>query len=260
MRAKATVFLLACLMVCLFTITTLAQAEKPKTQLYMVFELVTKPSMAKDYENAVKEEFALLEECKFPHPWYVYSTDDFHYYFFSPMDNFASIDEMDKSYAEMAKKIGKQRWQAVMKRIDDKSEYYHMYMIRYKPDLSYTPENPRLKPEDANFISIDFYYIQPGKEKEFEEVCKDYNALDKRKKIPNDYSFSVMAIGTEMPLYIGLARGRNASDLFSHWEKQQEIEGEEGKVLWEKTWAVCRKFETKTGWFRPDLSYIPEKK
>ncbi|NIM59870.1 MAG: hypothetical protein GTO16_13165 [Candidatus Aminicenantes bacterium] len=63
-----------------------------------------------------------------------------------------------------------------------------------------------------------------------------------------------------MPLYIGFATGKSASDLFIHWEKQQELEAEEGKALWEKTWAVCRKFETKTGWFRPDLSYIPKEK
>ena len=260
MRSKVSIILMLSLVVSLCSLISLAQYKEQKAQLYMVFELVTKPSMAKDYETEVKGEFALYAECKSPYPWYGFSTDDFHYYFICPIDNFASLYEIDKAYAEMEKKVELERWQDVFKRVNEKSEYYNMYFIRYRQDLSYTPENPRLKPEDAKFISIDFYYIKPGKETEFEKVCKDYSALDRRKEITNSYYFAVMDNGPDMPLYIGFATGKNASDLFIHWEKQQEIEGEEGKVLWEKTWAVCRRFETKTGWFRPDLSYIPKEK
>ena len=42
-------------------------------------------------------------------------------------------------------------------------------------------------------------------------------------------------------------------------EKDIQIIGKEAKVLSMKTTSLLRKYETKTGMYRPDLSYTPEK-
>lgn len=259
MRGKF-LFLLLWLVFCFCALSILTQAEEQKDQLYWVFELVTSPSKAKEYEVAVKEEFAVYTESEFTHPWYAFCGNNFHYYFLSPLDNFATIDEIKNSYVKMAKTVGIERWQNVMKRVNEETEYVSMYIFCHRPDLSYAPEELALKLEEANFVAIDFFYIKPGLEREFEDVLKEYKSLDSRNNIPNSYSVSVLELGTDMPLYIGAAIGKKSSDLFLRWEEQREIYGKEGKILWEKTCALCRKFEVKTGWFRPDLSYIPKEK
>jgi hypothetical protein len=160
----------------------------------------------------------------------------------------------------MAEKIGMERWQAVMKRVNDKSEYYRMYMIYHRPDLSYTPESARLKPEEKDFIFWDFYYIQPGMEREFEELNKEWVALYKNNNIPVEYDFYVGDIGTEMPVYFYAESGKNDVDFWTQHEKSWKLFGKEGGDLWKKTIVLVRKREMKTGRYRPDLSYIPKEK
>ena len=50
---------------------------------------------------------------------------------------------------------------------------------------------------------------------------------------------------------------KNAADFESKNAKVNELLGEEAQELMQRTMAITRKFETKTGWMRPDLSYMP---
>jgi hypothetical protein len=52
----------------------------------------------------------------------------------------------------------------------------------------------------------------------------------------------------------------SAADLWSQAEKRHQAMGKELPDLWWKAMDTIRKFEFKTGWFRPDLSYIPKEK
>jgi len=258
-KGKVATIITFFLLFSLWIISALAQVKEPKAQLLLIEHVVVNPSRANEFDASVKELLIQYSKYKFPYPACTFVTDDFHYYFVSSMKSFADIDDFFKANAETAKKIEPKQMQAIREHFAGTYEYSQFFVMRNRPDLSYVPEKPRLKSEEANYISIDFYYIQPGKEKEFEEVCKEYNTLDKSKNIPTEYSIAAMIIGGKLPLYIGCARGKNASDLFTQWEKELEILGDEGKVIWQKIWTLCRIFETKTGWFRPDLSYMPEK-
>lgn len=260
MKCKISVFLIVGLVVCLSALTILAQAEEQKGQLWFVDQYVVKPSMVGEFEAGVKEWIAQCTRHNYPYRWNAQSSEDFLYLFFTPVDNFADIDNMDKADAELAKKIGEEQMQALMKRFEGTYDYYRHYMARSLPELSYTPESPRLKPEEGTFVNTDFYYIQPGKEKEFEEVNKEWVALVESKNISDGYSLAVRVMGNELPVYIGNSSGKNAADLFSQGEKNWELMKDEGEALWEKTMALCRKFESRNSWRRPDLSYIPKEK
>ena len=260
MKGKISVFLMVGLVVSLCSLTTLAQAEEQKGQLVFVSHYVVKPSMVSEFEAGVKEWVAQCTKHKYPYPWNAQSSEDFLYLFFTPVDNFADIDNMDKADDELAKKIGEEQMQTLMKRFEGTYDYYRDYIARSLPELSYTPENPRLKPEESNFVSTDFYYVQSGKEKEFEEVNKEWVALVKSKNIADGYSLGVRIMGTELPVYIGNSRGKNAADYFSQGEKNWALIKDEGTALWKKTMALCRKFESRNSWRRSDLSYIPEEK
>ena len=45
---------------------------------------------------------------------------------------------------------------------------------RWMEDLSFVPRTPRFAPEEATFISYEFYYVIPGREKAFEAGCDAY--------------------------------------------------------------------------------------
>ena len=258
MRGKVSILLMVGLVVTLWAVTALAQAEEPKAQLYFVEDVVMKPSMVAEYEAIIKEVVPLCAQHEFPYPFYAYSTNDFHYYFVYPVENYADIDNLNKAWNELGKKVGVKQWQAMMERFVGTFEYYQYSVIRYLPELSYTPEKPRLKPEEANFVFWEFFYIPVGKEKELDEICQEWIELYKSKKISDGWETYVVEIGTEMPLYIFIERAKSAVDYYSQSEKILKLLGEKYQPLIAKTYAIRKKVELKTGRFRPGLSYTPE--
>lgn len=127
-----------------------------------------------------------------------------------------------------------------------------------RPDLSYMPENPRLKPEEVNFYNWTFTYLLPGKEKELEEMSKKYKTLYQTKNIPDGFFVYEVIMGKEQPLYILVQSAKDPADYFSM--DYSEALGEEATALQSKLWSLIRKIEYKQAWIARGLSYGgPEK-
>ena len=260
MKGKISVFLMVGLVVSLSALTILAQAEEQETQLFEVDEYAVMPSMVEEFETCIKEFVALCTQHKYPYSWMASSIDDFHYILVWPVKNYADLDNWSKATSELAKKVGKEQWQALLKRFLSSYEYIHESMYYLIPERSYTPENPRLKPEEINFIRWGFYYIRPAKEEAFAENDKDWVALHKKKNIPDGWDIYEGGIGTDRPVVVIASWGKDAVDYFSQSAKNEKILGEEAKALSKKENALLRKYESRTGRPRPDLSYIPKEK
>ena len=252
--------ILLCFVVSPCASTTLAQTEEQKAQLYFVEEVVVKPSMADKYEEHTKEALDLWTKYGSPFPFYAFVTDDFHYYFVWPIENYASLDSLFKAIGEWVVKMGDENWQALLKSGEGTYEYMKWSIVRHKPELSYSPANPSLKPGEANFVYLNFFYIQSGKEEEFEEVFKEGTAFYKSINFPFGFDIYVGDMGTEMPMYIYFSKWENAADFFAQHDKAFKLHTEEAIKLRQKTLITIRKTKVKTGMFRPDLSYIPKEK
>ena len=260
MRCKVLVLSIASLVISLCTLTTLAQAEEQKAQLYFVEEVVVKPSMVDKYEAHTKEALNLWTKYGSPFPFYAFITDDFHYYFVWPIENYASLDSLFKAIGEWVVKMGDENWQALVRSGEGTYEYLKWSMVRHKPELSYTPENPSLKPEEPNFVYLNFFFIQPGKKEEFEEVFKESVAFYKSINFPFGFDIYVGDMGTEMPMYIYFSKGENAADFYVRHDKAFKLHTEEAIKLRQKTLVAIRNTKVKTGMFRPDFSYMPKEK
>jgi hypothetical protein len=240
---------------CFLPVATQAQEQKP--QLYYVYDFVVKPAMVSQFEAAVKREIELGH----PSPYNTFSTDDLHYYFVTPIQNYAGIDSMDKADNEWSTKIGKEKLDALMKSYEGTFEYYKAGVIRFLPDLSYAPKVPGLKPEEGDFVSWGFANVEFGKGKEFRDVLKQWVALYDSNKIPMGWNTYVGVMGVEMPLYLWAERAKSAAQYWAEDEKAMKtIGGAKVMELYKKTMALCRKFESKTGWVRADLSNKPKGK
>jgi hypothetical protein len=261
MKRKIPIVLTVGFMVSLCTLAILAQTEEQKSKLYFVEEAAVKPSMLSEHEAAIKEMVGFSSEHKYPYPWYAYNTDDFHYYYVFAVENLSEIENVFKAWGEVMKKLPNEQLQALMKNYQSTYEYAKYFMFRHRLDLSYTPESPRLKPGEANFTYWGFCYLLPGKEKEFEKICREFAVLDKSNNRPDGWNTYVGDIGMDMPLYFWTMHMKNAADFWNQDEINTKKVGEEKVMeLWKRTLAMCRKYEYKTGWFRPDLSYLPKDK
>jgi hypothetical protein len=221
---------------------------------------VVKPYKVADFETLMKGAASIYTKHNLPYSYYVHSLDNYHYVAVCPINNYGEVDEMYMAVYEIFGKVGEEKIQEMHKRQGDTIEHQKSYFIRYSPELSYTSENPRFKPEEANFMYMPNCYVKPGKESEFEEICKAWVALDKSIKRADSYDMFVGDIGTETPFYFWVARAKSAADFYRQQEVYGAKAGEKIMELWNKTMALCRKYDEITGLFRPDLSYTPKEK
>jgi len=258
MRRKFFVFLGLSIFLCLSALTIAAQAQEQEAKLFFVREVTVKPSKVMDYFEGTKELMAQIKEHNFPYPINVFRCNDFTFQFIVPLENTADIQVLGDTMNELMAKIAPEQGQKIQKLLDGTSECREDGLIALRPDLSYKPENPRLKPEEINFQSWTFTYLLPGKEQALEEMSKKYKAIYQAKNIPDGFLVYEVIMGKEQPLYILVQNAKNPGDYFS--TDYSEALGEEAAALQGKLWSVIRKVEYRQAWIARNLSYDgPEK-
>ena len=210
MKSKVSVFVLVGLVVSLCSLTTLALAEEQEAQLWLLWDILVKPSKVMEFEKAMKDQVALYKKHNFPYPWSVASTEDNHYFFLVPIKEFAEIDDINKAFDEAEKKMGAD-YKAIEKSFVGTMEHIHPYLWYLNLELSYFPETPRLKPGEDVYLYYTYLYFKPGMEAEAVAVCKEWKALYKSKGYPDPYFMWVGDIGTDMPVFCVVQNGKSGS-------------------------------------------------
>jgi len=260
MKGKISSFLVVGFVVGLLLLPNLSQAEEQKAQLFFIEEVVVKPSMVAEYEAHVRNVLDLVKKHGFPYPWTAFSTEDLHYFFVLPVDNYATMDSFFKALEEWYIKIGKENSQALQKEVTGTYKHVRYSCYRYVPEMSYLPENPRLKPGERNFGLMGYCYVIGGKEGEVTDYFKKIAEFCKEKNYTNGWDTYAGEFGTDMPLYVYMEFGKSAGDFWTQSDEFHEAHGAEINKIWSKCLALFRKYEYKTGRVRPDLSYMPKEK
>ena len=169
------------------------------------------------------------------------------------MGTFSGIDELYKGFGEAINKMGAATYEAILKSFEGTYEYYRSQVWNLRYDLSYMPKNPRLKPEEVKFLHYNFLYFNAGMDMKAETLAKKFKALYESKNIPDEYRLWVGDVGTDVPVYCIVSYGKDEVDFYAQRKKNQELLGEEAKVLNLKALPLIRKVDIKTGMPRPDL-------
>ena len=231
-----------------------AQEEESKGQLWLTSVLTVKPAMVAQHKSLMKEIVELCQKHSITYGWYTYHNGKSQYYRFYPVQDYGEIDNMEKTFAPIAKEWGTEKMTAFQETIDS----YKDFFIRLPSELSYIPENPRLKGEEQNYAIWDMYYVSPGKGKEHTALFKEYIALLKSKDYNAELHFCTGDIGMEGPVYFGMGYGKNKIDFLEQNKKMWELVGEEGWKIFRKGMALTKKRDKEEFWYLRDLSYIPE--
>ena len=97
--------------------TIFSQEVGQKPQLFLILDVTLKTSAISEYEATFEEYIKLHVIHNFPYTFYGYTTNDFQYYQFFPVKNYAAIDNALIESEELAKKTGNETWQALVKRL-----------------------------------------------------------------------------------------------------------------------------------------------
>ena len=260
MEQRKNRLLVLALAVFLAVLPAAIRSQEAQPQLYLMGDFLVDTSRVAEYETAVKELLANLEKHGFPYLLDTYSTDDSHYYMVYSLKNYADADSWLQAWTELGKRMGPKNLHTLYSRIVA-AEIERVYQFwYYRPDISFLPEKERLKPEEIDYYTWDYVWVIPGKEPEFEAVNNEWIALSKAKNARDPFLTYVGDLGTTMPVYVWFEYGKSAADYAATEEKFWKSMGEEGAALSKKTRALIRKIESKTGRYRPDLSYAPKGK
>jgi hypothetical protein len=249
---------------CSVTASLFMQAQEQKSRNFFIYEQAVKPDCFVDYLKAVQEEWNKASEYKISfYPVNTWSTGDFHYYFIIPIENMASIDALTlawmKFHEELKAKMGDQAYVELMKNSADTVDYSQYYVYTFRPDISYIPQNPRLKPEERTYAKWDFYYVKAGKEKEFEAITREFITVLKSENFSGIYDVAYGSFGTQMPVYVVWTPARNAGDYYETQNKTVMSQAAMEKIqgLWQKLYKLVKRIESKDAYYNPELSYTP---
>jgi len=243
----------------LFSLSAYA-ADPPKPQLFLVHEETINPSMMTQYEGSTKDLIKAFADKKMTSPSFMvntFMTTDFHYLYLTPITNWAQIDSVWKDWMTAGDTVGKDKWGDIMKRGSAAMVSYDDAVAARRDDLSYMPENPRLKMEEAPFARVDYYYLKPGTEQQAEQIAKDYVALFKEKKIPDGFTIYMAMSGHDLPLLVAVIPAKSPADFAATDERTNAALGDALRALQGRAMAITRRIEHKDSWYRPDLSYMP---
>jgi hypothetical protein len=237
-----------------------AQTAQPKW--YVMHQEFARPSMLKQYEETSKEFVSLVRQHHDASPLFNFvgvADDNFVYSYIGAIGSFNDLGAINAGFGALAQAAGEAKWADLMKRGGDAMEFSRESILMEDPSLSYTPAQPRLKPEEERYLHVDLYYVQPGREMEATATAKAIAELFRKKNMADRYRLFTVVMGPEMPLMIVVVPSKDPADYVARDAAVRQALGPEGQALFQRAFALTRRFESHNGWVRPDLSLEPMK-
>ncbi len=236
------------------------EKEGSKPQMFVIYKDVVHPSKTMEYEAAIKHmisEFTAYNIDPKKMGWRTVNGPEMGYVYVMPIENFSDIDRMHKDWEAAMDVIGAEKIEAMMTAVTETMDHVEVFHVQLRPDLSYTPEETTLRPDDVKYVQYAFFYVIPGKKKIVEEVARQYAELYKANNVESGWSLYESVTGNDLPLFVVAHPARSQAEFYERRAALQVVFGEDSKKLGEKMMQAVRRVELKDGWVRGDLSYPP---
>lgn len=230
----------------------------PGPSLYLMADIQVEVAKVPEYEAAFKSLIAALREAAFSEVFDTYVTDDSRYYVvYGLPKGFSSVEGLQASWRAAASRIGQDIFHALHTRLTSAELGRVLRFWTFRPEISFLPRPERLRPEEYGYYTWDYVWLVPGKEAEFEALNREWMALSAARGSQDPFMTYQGGYGNEEPVYVWFEYGKSAADYALAEEKFWKSLGDAGAALSRRTRALIRRTETKTGRYRPDLSYAP---
>ncbi len=246
------------------------EAKHPKAPgLVVVYMDHVKPAMLKEYKAAALDMVALMKEEKLDAPafdfWAFKSENSLTYSFVTPMHKMADLDAMYGEWMKLYKGPDKAKWEALDKRLGAALSCTDRVIAMRVDKASFHPKEPRLDPGEAKYRWYDYFYVQPGKHKEFVDLCGKLAAIAGEKGLADPWMVYSVIFGEKMPLFVVTSIAKDPGDYEQEMTAFYKALGDEGKKVMDEIMAITRNYKGEGQWFVPKLSYrspssMPEKK
>lgn len=240
--------LLTCLSFCLAIAVSFAQ------QAFLIHQDNVKPSKAGDYEKVAKKFHEACLEHKPDATWMAAMRDDFTYFYITPIENMAELDE--QPMAEMAKAMGDE-FGELFNAFDECYDSHGSYIMHSVDELSYkAPEGTDMS--GRNYRVWYQLHYKPANAKKVKEGMKAVKAMFKEKGSKEYYNVYHSGLGSMDSYYLVSVAAKDEIDSATRAKANQEVLGPDRYETFNKLMAYLEKMEEYRGEMRPDLAYAPK--
>jgi len=256
---KQKFFLTFLLGLVIFSSYILFAQEEPKDQLFWIREEVARVDMWDQYEETSKQWVEMMTEAglDFPYMW-ASQRDDAHYYYLLPLDNYAAMDKMPEIFGSAIEKIGKDKWAKFLVEQESSMVTHKDFIVTRSAKYSYTPKEPRLKPEETKFIHWMFFHYKLENRKEVMEIMTEWRNLYEDKNIKNGYAIWLIELGEDNNMIALTESFKDGADFYTSQKEDNALMEAEASALWAKMAPFITSIENKYGNQRPDLGFVKE--
>jgi hypothetical protein len=242
------------LLALIFSVFFGVYAQENNVQLFLVGEENIKPGMIEQYYKLSGEFLELCKEMDFPYPYNLWSTSDFTFYLWYPIDNLSDVEKIEKAWDEVVEKMGDEKYSQFQACIN----YQKEQVVARLNDLCYVPESPRVADDETNFCYWQELYLQKGSEKEVKDLIKKANVIMEEKGLEDASYWGEGRMGWESPVYFVWGFGKSVRDYWEQHEKDAATIAEDFKEINQELMKHIRKNVNKSVWWIENLSYIEE--
>lgn len=225
-----------------------------KSQMFWVHEDRVKPSHLMEYEAAVKEVVAAMNEHNIADAgWISMSSNNFRYAYVGTMDKFADLD--NNYFASLEEKMGKDAVDAMFDKMDAACKDHVNYTLRLDPELSYMPDGMTITPEGENYRENGIYYFSPSNMDKAVEIAKKFKDLYAEKGSKMHYRVYRSGFGADGTYLMVAIAAKDAADMEAKSNANEELLGDDLNALRGEILAIMENTREMKGWIRPDLGY-----
>lgn len=228
--------------------------DNEDSQMYWIHEDRTKPAMSNKQESVDKELIAALKQHEITDiSWFTLVSNDYRYFYISPIENMAAFDE--NPFGSLSEKMGQEETAQIFEKYNNCYETHGDYVIILDKDLSYQPDGINVTPVGENFRNNTIYYFTPDKAEKAEELARAFKDLYAKKDSKLHYRVYRSGFGV-MGSYFMVAAAAESPE---HYERMivdnRLLLGDEGAELFSQLEETISDIEIIRGYIRPDLSY-----
>jgi len=232
-----------------------SQTNDIPTMLVM-WENEIPPDMVSEYEEVVKKEVALFKKLNYPRSWYLYHTDDYHYWFVMTIKDLNDFEQLNQELGSYLVRLAEEGF-IFTEEFKGKTNFMKPTIMQWLSDLSNMPDGT-IDFSKAQYFRWGQCYVKVGFEDKFIQNWGEWVKLFKENQLEIGWHLYTGIIGTENPFFMWGEIYDSPLDMETKRAKASQKISDDSDKLWSETLQYLRKIEIKTGWYRPDLSYVIE--